>query len=181
MIFSAGDLQEKKTTQLSCSFFYLNQNQEVFVVKKAREKANNMNNDSSNNDAQEVCFFKQEQKQEDDFMMINKKRAMIPDLETLVKEIRAIFSKCRLNKSLESPDLLQEIMSVMASYDASEKRDWKRFTSFDPQTYSRVLLDDDSSSYHLMMISWSEGQASKIHDHPCHKCVMKVSNQVVIV
>lgn len=41
--------------------------------------------------------------------------------------------------------------------------------------YTRNLVDTGNGKYNLMIVCWSEGQGSGIHDHPNSHCIMKVN------
>ena len=47
------------------------------------------------------------------------------------------------------------------------------FIDFD-QKYTRNLISTDNELYTLLLLCWSPGQASPIHDHPCDGCWMRV-------
>ena len=100
---------------------------------------------------------------------------VIENLDHLMSSLRSLydFYDDDQHHSLNSELMTKNVMQLFSLYK-SNKREWSRFCFFDPQKYTRHLLDDYKGKYNLMIICWSEGQASKIHDHPTDKCVMKV-------
>eukprot|EP00127_Corallochytrium_limacisporum_P002998 Clim_evm45s144 gene=Clim_evmTU45s144 len=85
---------------------------------------------------------------------------------------------------VELQDLLREalssergdidyILAVMANY-ASNADDWKQYAFYAPHRYTRNLVDVGNGAYNLMILCWSEGQASSVHDHADSHCFMKL-------
>jgi cysteine dioxygenase len=56
---------------------------------------------------------------------------------------------------------------------AREHRDWKRFGRFDPALYTRNLVARNEQ-FELLVLCWSAGQESPIHDHAGQHCFMAV-------
>eukprot|EP00968_Pinguiococcus_pyrenoidosus_P010989 scaffold876_cov243-Pinguiococcus_pyrenoidosus.AAC.48 len=53
--------------------------------------------------------------------------------------------------------------------------EYERFALFDKeQAYTRNLVATDNETFVLLLLCWSPGQTSKIHDHPCEGCWMRV-------
>lgn len=53
--------------------------------------------------------------------------------------------------------------------------DLQRYAFIDlDRKYTRNLISTDHQSYTLLLLCWSPGQASPIHDHPCDGCWMRV-------
>jgi cysteine dioxygenase len=50
--------------------------------------------------------------------------------------------------------------------------DWQEFAIWDPYRYTRNLLGE-SDKFNLILLCWSEGNASSIHDHTDSECIMK--------
>ncbi|KAI7902607.1 RmlC-like cupin domain-containing protein [Cokeromyces recurvatus] len=58
---------------------------------------------------------------------------------------------------------------------SSNAADWNKYTLFDhSRAYTRNLVDDGNGKFNLMILAWSKGQKSPIHDHAGSHCVMKV-------
>ncbi|KAI9485611.1 MAG: RmlC-like cupin domain-containing protein [Benjaminiella poitrasii] len=68
----------------------------------------------------------------------------------------------------------QKIIQLMERY-SSNASDWSKYTLFDStRAYTRNLIDDGNGKFNLMILAWSEGQQSPIHDHPNSHCIMKI-------
>ncbi|CAO3675421.1 unnamed protein product [Rhizopus stolonifer] len=67
-----------------------------------------------------------------------------------------------------------KIIQLMERY-SSNADDWNQYTLFDhSRAYTRNLIDDGNGKFNLMILAWSRGQKSPIHDHPGSHCVMKI-------
>ncbi|CAG2170195.1 unnamed protein product [Oppiella nova] len=81
---------------------------------------------------------------------------------------------------LATPDA--DLVRGMAQFSMSQKipngtsnaNDWKKFAYFDEYRYTRNLVDNGNDKYNLMLLCWSEGQGSVIHDHSDAHCFMKM-------
>lgn len=51
--------------------------------------------------------------------------------------------------------------------------DWRSFARFDPQTYTRNLVARNEH-FEMLVLCWSPGQESPIHDHAGQHCFMGV-------
>ena len=56
---------------------------------------------------------------------------------------------------------------------ASGHDDWRRFVLFDPQVYTRNLVVRNEH-FEMLVLCWSAGQASPIHNHAGQHCWMAV-------
>ncbi|KAI8583774.1 hypothetical protein K450DRAFT_219938 [Umbelopsis ramanniana AG] len=66
------------------------------------------------------------------------------------------------------------IIALMESYN-SNAEDWEQYAMFDhSRAYTRNLVDDGNGKFNLMILAWSKGQQSPIHDHAGSHCVMKI-------
>jgi cysteine dioxygenase len=53
--------------------------------------------------------------------------------------------------------------------------EWERYAVVDPsKSYTRNLVATDHRTYALLVLVWTPGKASAIHDHPCDGCWMRV-------
>jgi cysteine dioxygenase len=50
--------------------------------------------------------------------------------------------------------------------------DWEQFAVWDPYRYTRNLIST-TDKFNLILLCWSEGNASSIHDHTDSECIMK--------
>jgi len=86
-------------------------------------------------------------------------------LQELIEKLHILFSGDKVN-----PDEVQE---VMESYE-SNPSEWKQYANFDPHRYTRNLVDTGNGKFNLILLCWSEGHGSGIHDHADAHCWMKV-------
>ena len=56
---------------------------------------------------------------------------------------------------------------------AGERDSWRRYVAFDPSRYTRNLVAR-SELFELLILCWSPGQRSPIHDHQGQRCWMAV-------
>lgn len=86
-------------------------------------------------------------------------------LEDLIRGIRILFEDDNIN--------VEEVQAFMESYK-SNPGEWASYAMFDPHRYTRNLVDEGNGKYNLIVLCWSEGQGSSIHDHADSHCFMKV-------
>ncbi|KAI8141872.1 RmlC-like cupin domain-containing protein [Fennellomyces sp. T-0311] len=93
-------------------------------------------------------------------------------LEKLVQNIHRVLGP---DGGLDSEHIdANEIMQLMEQY-SSNATDWSKYTIFDhSRAYTRNLIDDGNGKFNLMILAWSKGQQSPIHDHAGSHCIMKV-------
>ncbi|KAJ0115328.1 hypothetical protein J7T55_012605 [Diaporthe amygdali] len=79
------------------------------------------------------------------------------------------------SSGLDSKDVdLNSIMDLMEKYDATEKG-WVEFAMADPElAYTRNLVDEGNGKSNLLVLVWTPGKGSPIHDHGNAHCVMKI-------
>ena len=68
---------------------------------------------------------------------------------------------------------LPAIMKLLAEYESNIK-DWQQYNNEEPNTYTRNLVDDGNGKFNLMILSWSKGSQSPIHDHSNSHCLVKM-------
>ena len=66
-----------------------------------------------------------------------------------------------------------EVIKVMSTYK-SDKRDWAQYALFDPDKYTRNLVDQGNGKFNLIVLCWGHGHGSSIHDHANAHCFMKM-------
>ncbi|KAI7892107.1 RmlC-like cupin domain-containing protein [Mucor mucedo] len=92
-------------------------------------------------------------------------------LNDLIKSIHGVLGDDGLDA--EHIDA-QKIIELMERY-SSNSVDWNKYTLFDhSRAYTRNLVDDGNGKFNLMILAWSKGQQSPIHDHSGSHCVMKI-------
>ena len=65
------------------------------------------------------------------------------------------------------------VTRLLAEYAQSGSDDWRRFALFEANYYSRNLIRR-TELYELIVLCWSKGQRSPIHDHASQRCWMGV-------
>lgn len=61
---------------------------------------------------------------------------------------------------------------LLSAY-AAEHDDWRRFAHFKPDAYTRNLVARNAR-FEMLVLCWSPGQQSPIHDHAGQNCFMAV-------
>ncbi|KAK3318684.1 RmlC-like cupin domain-containing protein [Apodospora peruviana] len=79
------------------------------------------------------------------------------------------------SSGLTSDDVDVEYLTrLMAEYD-SNPEEWSRFAMDDAhQAYTRNLVDEGNGKSNLLVLVWSPGKGSPIHDHGKAHCLMKI-------
>lgn len=83
----------------------------------------------------------------------------------LLDQLHEEFSKTHID--------IDTMKAILESYQ-SNKEDWGKFTFFDPHRYTRNLVDKGNNLFNVMILCWSEGQGSGIHDHANAHCFVKI-------
>ena len=81
----------------------------------------------------------------------------------------------KLHKSQEiSLDMLRSsIIDLLKKVDLTTS-EINKFTYWDTEkSYTRNLVATDNENYNLLLLCWTPGMESKIHNHPCDTCYMK--------
>ncbi|KAI7882054.1 cysteine dioxygenase type I [Lichtheimia hyalospora FSU 10163] len=93
-------------------------------------------------------------------------------LSTLIQKIHTVLGP---DGGLDSEHIdPNEIIHLMEQYSSNSK-DWSQYTIFDhSRAYTRNLIDDGNGKFNLMILAWSKGQQSPIHNHAGSHCIMKV-------
>lgn len=84
-------------------------------------------------------------------------------IATLVEDLVACF-----RRDERAPDAAR----ALGGY-AREHSDWRRFVNFDPGLYTRNLVARNEQ-FEILVLCWSPGQESPIHDHAGQHCFMAV-------
>ncbi|KAI8886135.1 cysteine dioxygenase type I, partial [Backusella circina FSU 941] len=92
-------------------------------------------------------------------------------LSDLVQSIHSVLG----DEGLDSEKIdVNQIIHLMEKYSTNAK-DWSKYTLFDhSRAYTRNLIDDGNGKFNLMILAWSKGQHSPIHNHSGSHCVMKI-------
>ncbi|KAJ3000915.1 hypothetical protein HKX48_003178 [Thoreauomyces humboldtii] len=91
------------------------------------------------------------------------------DLPALCSELHRALA----TSGLSSPDIsIPEITDLLQSYTAP---DYAPYTQHDPtKPYTRTLLDNGNGHFNLMVLVWTPGAKSPVHDHAGSHCLMKI-------
>lgn len=89
----------------------------------------------------------------------------IATLNDLIEELHKIFE----SDSIE----IEYVHAIMTAYK-SDPKEWIEYAKFDRHRYTRNLVDAGNGKFNLMILAWSEGQGSSIHDHANSHCFMKM-------
>ncbi|KAF2738713.1 cysteine dioxygenase type I [Polyplosphaeria fusca] len=74
----------------------------------------------------------------------------------------------------------KELQDIMKGY-VSNGGDWKEYMHADPsRSYTRNLVDKGNGKSNLLILVWTPGMGSMIHDHASAHCVMKILQGVLI-
>ncbi|KAJ5616035.1 hypothetical protein N7537_001149 [Penicillium hordei] len=95
-----------------------------------------------------------------------------PAFEKLVDDLSSALGP---SSGLDSSDVdPMEIQLLMEKY-VSDSNEWASYALGDAsRTYTRNLIDEGNGKSNLLILVWSPGKGSTIHDHANAHCVMKV-------
>lgn len=69
---------------------------------------------------------------------------------------------------------VEDLMRLMQGYDSAGE-EWKRYAFGDhSRGYTRNLVDEGNGKSNLLVLVWSPGKGSPIHDHGNAHCLMKI-------
>lgn len=94
------------------------------------------------------------------------------EFQQLVRDLSDILGP---SSGLDSGDVdPNRIVELMRSYE-SVLADWEKYAMADlSRPYTRNLVDKGNGKSNLLVLVWSPGKSSPIHDHADAHCVMKV-------
>ncbi|KAL2267062.1 hypothetical protein VTJ83DRAFT_4339 [Remersonia thermophila] len=92
--------------------------------------------------------------------------------DELVQALKEALGPC---SGLTSDDVdVNHLMRLMRDYD-SDPREWARFAMGDESRgYTRNLVDEGNGKSNLLVLVWTPGKGSPIHDHGNAHCLMKI-------
>ena len=92
--------------------------------------------------------------------------------QSLIRSITTILGP---HSGIDSPSISPStLISLMKSYTSSDP-DWLRYAFADPSlVFTRNLIDRGNGRSNLLILVWTPGRESPIHDHADAHCVMKV-------
>ncbi|KAI1334781.1 RmlC-like cupin domain-containing protein [Xylariaceae sp. FL0016] len=91
---------------------------------------------------------------------------------TLVEDIKQVLGP---SSGLTSEDVdVSDLMELMERY-ASDSKEWATYAMSNPNmAYTRNLVDEGNGKANLLVLVWTPGKGSPIHDHGNAHCVMKI-------
>ncbi|KAK4187113.1 RmlC-like cupin domain-containing protein [Podospora australis] len=91
----------------------------------------------------------------------------------LVQALKDALGPC---SGLTSEDVdVKYLQKLMKDYDSSDEREWSKFAMGDAsRAYTRNLVDEGNGKSNLLVLVWSPGKGSPIHDHGNAHCLMKI-------
>ncbi|MCJ1417019.1 capsule-associated protein CAP1 [Xylographa parallela] len=90
----------------------------------------------------------------------------------LVRDLSAVLGP---SSGIDSADVDPEnLRRLMEAYN-SERKEWMSYALRDPsRSYTRNLVDKGNGKSNLLILVWTPGTGSPIHDHANAHCVMKI-------
>ncbi|KAK8052059.1 cysteine dioxygenase type I [Apiospora rasikravindrae] len=92
--------------------------------------------------------------------------------DTLVESLKDILGP---SSGITSDDVdVGDLMHAMEKYK-SDEREWSPYAMADAsRAYTRNLVDEGNGKSNLLILVWTPGKGSPIHDHGNAHCVMKI-------
>ncbi|KAK3954487.1 RmlC-like cupin domain-containing protein [Pseudoneurospora amorphoporcata] len=98
-----------------------------------------------------------------------------PSLNNFDKLVQALKDALGPSSGLTSDDVdVEHLTRLMTEYQSDEV-EWSRFAFGDTSRgYTRNLVDEGNGKSNLLVLVWSPGKGSPIHDHGNAHCLMKI-------
>ncbi|KAI1401552.1 cysteine dioxygenase type I [Hypoxylon fuscum] len=94
------------------------------------------------------------------------------DFEQLVLRIKETLGP---SSGLTSEDVDVEDLTLLMERYNSKEGEWAEYAMADPcMAYTRNLVDEGNGKANLLVLVWTPGKASPIHDHGNAHCLMKI-------
>lgn len=90
-------------------------------------------------------------------------------LHNLIDKLHRVFQENEDSATAVDP---REVIQLMTEYENNE-HDWKKYAKYHCEKYTRNLIDDGKGKFNLILMAWSPGQGTNIHDHSSSSCVMR--------
>ncbi|TVY36796.1 Cysteine dioxygenase [Lachnellula occidentalis] len=99
-------------------------------------------------------------------------RAQPDAFQTLVDDLSRLLGP---SSGIDSADVnVKELKKLMEDYVSCEE-DWTKYAFSDySRGYTRNLIDKGNGKSNLLILVWSPGKGSPIHDHANAHCIMKI-------
>jgi len=96
----------------------------------------------------------------------------IDAFQRLVRDLSDILGP---SSGIDSADVDPGSLQRRMEAYQSNKAEWSRYALGDPsRPYTRNLVDEGNGKSNLLILVWSPGKGSPIHDHANAHCIMKV-------
>ncbi|KAK3339188.1 RmlC-like cupin domain-containing protein [Neurospora tetraspora] len=98
-----------------------------------------------------------------------------PSLDNFDKLVQALKDALGPSSGLTSDDVDVEYLTRLMQDYQSDEVEWSRFAFGDASRgYTRNLVDEGNGKSNLLVLVWSPGKGSPIHDHGNAHCLMKI-------
>ncbi|KAJ5444168.1 uncharacterized protein N7458_008040 [Penicillium daleae] len=92
--------------------------------------------------------------------------------EQLIEDLSAALGP---SSGLDSDDVDPMNIQLLMERYVSNQTEWGSYALRDPsRSYTRNLIDEGNGKSNLLILVWSPGKSSAIHDHANAHCVMKI-------
>lgn len=97
----------------------------------------------------------------------------VTSVSALKIEIDQLFSTKRA-QLITQEELRARLINLLKCVDLSTS-ELNKYTYWDTQKpYTRNLMATDNENYNLILLCWTPHRESKIHNHPCDTCYLKI-------
>ncbi|KAM0269252.1 hypothetical protein ACHAQH_009801 [Verticillium albo-atrum] len=97
------------------------------------------------------------------------------ELNKFDRLVQALKTALGPSSGLDSDDIDVDYLAALMRDYVSSERDWAKFAFADASRgYTRNLVDDGNGKSNLLVLVWSPGKGSPIHDHGNAHCLMKI-------
>ncbi|KAF7917456.1 uncharacterized protein EAE98_010219 [Botrytis deweyae] len=87
----------------------------------------------------------------------------------------ALINSLTTSLTTTSSPHLPTLTRLLHSYDSSSLSDWQKYAHANPnKQYTRNLVAEVPGIFNLLMLVWTPGKESKVHDHAASHCLMKI-------
>ncbi|KAL1454349.1 hypothetical protein WDU94_010618 [Cyamophila willieti] len=110
--------------------------------------------------------------------LVSKLFARLDRLETRLFRVNRILTLSnlidRVYEAFESSSVDVAYIEFLMERYVSNVDDWRHYANFNQDKYTRNLVDSGNGKFNLILLCWSQGQMSSIHDHAQAHCIMKM-------
>ncbi|KAK4176007.1 RmlC-like cupin domain-containing protein [Triangularia setosa] len=97
------------------------------------------------------------------------------DMNRFDRFVLALKEALGPSSGLTSDDVDVEFLTKLMKDYKSDEREWAKFAMGDASKgYTRNLVDEGNGKSNLLVLVWSPGKGSPIHDHGNAHCLMKI-------